>query len=44
MRWLPDKVMLFEAVVIDLYSAVTECCFLMNALTLLYIMLPSGET
>ena len=45
MRWFPDKVIvLLDEVETDWYTLVIECCFFRNALTLLYVNLPSEET
>ena len=45
MRWFPDRlIVLFTAVVIDLYKVIVFCCFLRNAPTLLYVNLPVDVT
>ena len=44
-RCFPVKlIVIFEEVEIDMYMPVLECCFIINALTLLYVTVPSGPT
>ena len=44
MRWFPDKLMvLFNEVVIDLYSIITLCCFFRNVIILPWVCLPSDK-
>ena len=45
MKWFPDRlIVLFTAVVIDLYEVIVFCCFFRNAPTLLYVNLPLDVT
>ena len=45
MRWFPDRlIVVFKEVVIDLYWLVTVGCLCKNALTSLYVTVPSDET
>ena len=44
-RCFPVKlIVIFEEVEIDMYMPVLECCFIRNALTLLYVTIPSEAT
>ena len=44
MKWFPDRLIVFLELVINLYVVIWLGCFFKNAVTSVYVKLPSAET